>query len=390
VFLLLGVASLWLTYGRRWHGLRWPVALAADLGVLILASLATWPGGTPEAYRAITPGRAMLFALALVLGYLGSFALRMLQRRRVVNAFELTQTTLVLLLGFGGALRVGLAAGSGVMLLGVGATLAGVGCCATAIPFAEELEETRANFNFFTFLALIFLLLGGLILLPRPAYAALGGALGLGAMLVGQHLRRTVLMLQSGLYLGAAAVASGLAAWTFRAFLSPAGPVTPMALAGLLALACLAGTLALFLLGRPSAATFSKVRPLILVLGAAAAAGFGALAIRAGSLALSPGPAEAGLLAVIRTAVLSSLAILLAWAGRRLPALHLRWLVYPLLIVTALKFLFEDLAVGRPLTLFLGFMCFGTTLMLAPRLLKAPPPTEDGAAPNPSLPEVDP
>lgn len=390
VFLLLGVGSLWLTYGRKWHGLRWPVALVADLGVLILTSLAAWPGGTPEAYRGITSGRAMLLALALVLGYLGSFALRMLQRHRAVNAFEITQTTLVLLLGFGGALRVGLASGSGVGLMGAGAALAGVGCYATAIPFAEDLEETRANFNFFTFLALIFLLLGGPILMPLPAFAVLCGALGLGAMQAGLQLRRTVLMLQSGLYLGAAAVASGVAAWTFRAFLAPAGPVTPLAITGLLVLACLAGTLALFLLRRPSAATTAKVRPLILILGAATAAGIGALAIRAGNLALSAGSADAGMLAVVRTAVLSSLAILLAWSGRRLPALNLRWLVYPLLIVTALKFLFEDLAVGRPLTLFLGFMCFGTTLILAPRLLKAPTPTDGDGDPNSSMPEVDP
>jgi hypothetical protein len=398
VFLLLGVGSLWLTYGRKWHGLRWPVALAADLGVLILTSLAAWPGGTPEAYHGITPGRGMLLALALVLGYLGSFALRMLQRQRAVTAFEVTQTTLVLLLGFGGALRVGLAAGTGVGLLGAGAALAGVGCYATALPFAEDLEATRANFNFFTFLGLIFLLLGGPLLLPLPTFAVLVGFLGLGAMQAGLQVRRTVPMLQSGLYLGAAAAASGLAAWTFRAFLGPAGPVTPLASAGLLVLACLAGTLALFLLRRPAASTTAKVRPLLLLLGAATAAGFGALAIRAGSLALGAGssagpdagPVDAGLLAVLRTAVLSSLAILLAWSGRRLSALNLRWLVYPLLVVTALKFLFEDLAVGRPLTLFLGFMCFGTTLILAPRLLKTPTPTEGGGAPNPSMPEVDP
>jgi hypothetical protein len=394
VFLLLGVGSLWLTYGRKWHGLRWPVALAADLGVLILTSLAAWPGGTPEAYRGITPDRAMLLALALVVGYLGSFALRMLQRQRAVTAFEVTQTTLVLLLGFGGALRVGLAAGTGVGLLGAGAALAGVGCYATAVPFTEELEATRANFNFFTFLALIFLLLGGPLLLPLPAFAVLVGILGLGAMQAGLQLRRTVLMLQSGLYLGAAAAASGLAAWTFRAFLGTTGPVQPLASAGLLVLVCLAGTLALFLLRRPAATTTAKVRPLLLLLGAATAAGFGALAIRAGHLALSAGssagPMDAGLLAVLRTAVLSSLAILLAWSGRRLPALNLRWLVYPLLIVTALKFLFEDLAVGRPLTLFLGFMCFGTTLILAPRLLKAPTLPEGSGDSNPSMPEVDP
>jgi hypothetical protein len=340
----------------------------------------------------------MLLALALVLGYLGSFALRMLRRHRAVNAFEITQTALVLLLGFGGALRVGLAAGSGVGLLGACAVLAGVGCYAAALPFTEDTEETRANFKFFTFLALVFLLLGGTILLPAIAFALLGGLLGLGAMLAGLRLRRTVLLLQSGLYLGAAAVASGLAAWTFRAFLGTAGPVTAIPFAGLLVLACLAGTLALFLLRRraesiqaPMLAPFlARVRPLILVLGALTTAGFGALAIRAGAVALSPGPADAGMLAVVRTSVLASLAILLAWSGRRLPGLNLRWLVYPLLIVTALKFLFEDLAVGRPMTLFLGFMCFGTTLILAPRLLKAPAPPDGDGAPNSSLPEVDP
>jgi hypothetical protein len=102
-----------------------------------------------------------------------------------------------------------------------------------------------------------------------------------------------------------------------------------------------------------------------------AAGGLGALAIRLGHGAI-PAGADAGLLAAIRTAVLSTLVLALASCGRRVPILELRWLVYPLLTITALKFLFEDMVVGRPLTLFLGFMCFGATLMLAPRLLKVP------------------
>ncbi|MDP1833133.1 MAG: hypothetical protein Q8K67_13825 [Geothrix sp.] len=389
VFLLLGVSALWLTYGRRWHGLRWPAALAADLGVLILTSLAVWPGGAPEAYRGISPRGAMIFALALAVVYIGSFAIRMLQRRRVVNVFEAVQTALVLLVGFGGALRVALASGSGVGLLGAGVSLAGVGCYATAIPFAEDQEETRANFNFFTFLALIFLLLGGPIVLPLSYFAPLSGLLGLGAMLAGLRLRRTILILQSGIYLAAAAVASGLATWSLRAFLDPAGPTAFPTLTGLLCLAALSATLASFLLRPPPDAILIRIRPMILVLGAMAAVGFGALAIRGGCGVLAPGGADPGILAAVRTGVLSALAIALAWFGRRIPVLDLRWLVYPMLIATALKFLFEDVAVGRPLTLFLGFMCFGTTLMVAPRLLKAPVPRDGGKDPNTSMPEVD-
>ncbi|MBP7618152.1 MAG: hypothetical protein KA743_06540 [Geothrix sp.] len=389
VFLTLGLGSLWVTYGRRWHGLRWPTALAANLGVLILTSLAAWPGGLPAAYRGISPGRATAFALALVVLYLGSFALRMLQRQRVVNAFEKIQSLLVLLVGFGGAFRVALATGSGAGVLGTGAAVAGLGCYATALRFAKDQEETRANFNFFTFLALILVLLGGAILLPQPVFGPLTAALGLGLMAAGLHLRRIVLFIQSALFLGVGAAASGLLSWSFRAFFVAGGASASLPLPGLLCLGLLTGAVTWFLLRRPSDATTRRLRPLILGLGAVAATGAGALAVRTLSAALSPGAPQADLLAALRTGVLSLLAIAMAWFGRRVPILELRWLVYPVLIVTALKFLFEDLAVGRPLTLFLGFMCFGATLMLAPRLLKAPAPKGGGDDLNASIPEVD-
>ncbi|MCM2250139.1 MAG: hypothetical protein NDI58_06220 [Geothrix sp.] len=366
-FLALGAGTLWLTYGRRWHGLRWPTALAADAGVLVLTTLAAWPGGPPGAYQGLSLAWAQFLALALAGIYIGSFAARMLQRRRVMNAFEVIQTALVLLAGFGGALRVSLASGSGTVLLGAGVSLAGVGCYAAALPFAADQEETRANFNFFTFLALTFLLLGGPIVLPLPLFSTLSGILGLAAMLAALHLRRTVLVLQSGLYLAVSALVSGWAPWAFRVFTDPAGPAAPMPPAGLASLAALSATLLLFLLRRPPEPVTIRMRPAILVMGALAAAGLGALAIRACCGGGAPDPAR---LALARTGVLSALAIALAWLGRKIPVLELRWMVYPLLALTALKFLLEDLAGGRPLTLFLAFMAFGTTLIAAPRLLK--------------------
>jgi len=389
VFLILGVITLWATDGRRWHGLRWPTALAANLGVLILTSLAAWPGGTPEAYHGITPGVAMGFALTLVVIYIGSFAFRMLQQRRVVNAFEVIQTILVLLTGFGGAFRVALASGSGAGWLGAGVSVAGLGCYATAFPFAEDRDETRANFNFFTSLALVFLLMGGPILLPASGFASLSGLIGLGAMILGLRLRRVILMLQSSVFLVASALASGLFTASFRAFMAPQGPESALAGSSVIALLALAITLAWFLRHRPVDAVTVRVRPLLLVLGAMTAAGAGSLLIWACRGAIGTPASDAGALAAIRTAVLSLLVITLAWSGRRLPILNLRWLVYPLLIITALKFLFEDMAVGRPLTLFLGFTCFGATLMLAPRLLKTSAPKGGDDDSNASKLEVD-
>jgi hypothetical protein len=147
------------------------------------------------------------------------------------------------------------------------------------------------------------------------------------------------------------------------------GPTASAAPAGLASLLALFATLAYFLLRRPPDPVTIPMRPAILVLGALAAAGLGAVAIWACCGGRTPDP---GGLALARTLVLSALAIALAWLGRRVPVLELRWMVYPLLAVTTLKFLFEDMAVGRPLTLFLAFMGFGTTLILAPRLLRNP------------------
>ncbi len=380
VFLILGLGALWLTYGRKWQGLRWATALAADLGVLILTSLAAWPGGPPEAYRGLSSGWAMGFALALAVLYIGSFAWRMLQRRRVVTFFEVVQTALVLLVGFGGALRVALASGSGVGLLGVGVSLAGVGCYAAALPFATDHEETRPNFNFFTTLALSLLLLGGLVVLRPPLFAAVAGGFGIAAMLFGLHLRGVVLILHSGIYLTASSLVSGLASVSLRAFLASAGPHSPFTLASVLSLAALSAVLSLFLLRRPPDTITARTRPVFLFLGALTVAGWGALAIRVCCGLFPSGATDAGAVAAVRTGMLSAITILLAWFGRRIPVLELRWLVYPLLVVTALKFLFEDLAAGRPLTLFLGFMCFGATLIIAPRLLKVRSPGEGGGA----------
>lgn len=384
VFLSLGVGSLWLTYGRRWHGLRWPTALSADLGILVFTTLAAWPGGPPEAYRGLSATRAMGFALALAALYLGSFALRMLQRRRVLNLFEWLQTALVLLVGFGGAVRIALASGSGLALLGGGASLVGLGCYAASLPFARDQEETRANFNFFTSLALILLLLGGLVVLKPVIFASLAGALGFAAMLLGLRLRRAILTLHSGLYLLAGALLSGLAGAAFRALFAATGPSTALPGAGQLSLGGLTATLVLVLLQQSEPGGAFWGRFVTILLGALTALGWGAAAI-GGITAIVPTAAtDAGAIAAIRTGVLSVLAVALAWLGALRPGLGLRWLVYPVLGVIALKFLLEDVAAGRPLTLFLAFMCFGLALILAPRLLKrAPDPGAEAPAEDP-------
>ena len=373
VLLVLGLASLWLTYDRRWQGLRWPTALAANLGALVLAYLAGWTAGPPEGYLHLSATRAMGFTLALAAGYLGSFAWRLRKQRRVVGAFERAQTCLALAVGFGGALRIALTSGSGGGFLGVGAILAGAACYAAAIPFARDEEPTRANFNYFSLLATFLLLLGGAMVAPLPWFAVLAGVLGLGALVGTIRTQRPSLLLQSAVYVAVACGGSGLLRWTFQAFLGPAGSGPAPSLATGCALALLAGTVGYALTRPPATETGPKLQAFTLVAGGLGVLSLGALAVGVIGPAQASGPAELARLAVGRTAVLTTLTIGLAWSARRIPTLDLRWLVYPFLALATIKFLFEDMAVGHPLTLFLAFMFLGTTFILAPRLLKVTP-----------------
>lgn len=381
LFLAFGAGSLWLTYGRKWHALRWPAALAADLAILVLTVLVAWPGGPPDGYRGVSTNRAMVLALALVVIYLGSFATRMLQRRRALNAFEAVQTGLVLLVGFGGAVRVALASGSGAGLLGGGVLIAGLGSCGAAYPFAEDREDLRANFSFFTTLALVFLLLGGPIVLPREIFAFAAGVLGLAATALGLRLRRTILLIHGAVLLTAGAFASGFLAWAVAAFLGPMEKLARPSGPTMAILALLVAAHAL-MVGKRSPGPLSwRFRLPSLLLGTQAVLGLGALTIWACLRLASPGAPDPGLLAAFRTGVLSAAAIGLAALGRRLPACELRWLVYPLLALAALKFLLEDLSVGRPLTLFPTFMVYGAALILAPRFMKLVQTVEEGGRP---------
>ncbi len=383
LFLVFGAGSLWLTYGRRWHALRWPAALAADLAVGILAVIAAWPGGPPPGYQTITPRLGLGLALGLVVIYLGSFAARMLTRRRTLNAFETVQSALVLMAGFGGALRVAIVSGSGAGLLGLGVLVAGLGCYAAAFPFAAEGEDLRANFSFFTSLAAIFLLAGGPTVLPPPAFALAAGALGLVSMGIGLRLRRTILLLQGTVFLAAAAIASGGAAWTWAAFLDPSPALEAPTLVAAATVVLAACAHLLLVVKRPQENLGWRLRLPSLLVGALGALGAAAGCIWFGLRIVGPATVDPGQFAAFRTGVLSVLAIGLAALARLLPASELPWLVFPLLGLDALKFLLQDLSVGRPLTLFPAFMAIGAALILAPRFLKTPPPSLPPAAPRP-------
>jgi hypothetical protein len=94
----------------------------------------------------------------------------------------------------------------------------------------------------------------------------------------------------------------------------------------------------------------------------------------AGGLARAPGPdADFAYLATSRTAILCTLAVLMAWSARKYSLRELGWLVYPLLVGEGMRLLLEDIRYGRPSTLFVTLALYGGALIATSSLMRKTP-----------------
>lgn len=364
LLIAFGAATLWATYGRRWHGLRWPAALAADLAVLTLVHLGSRPGGPPEAYTGLSSGRSVLVALVLFVIYAASFAARTLARRRDVNVFEVFQTAAVLFVGYGGAVRLSNAAGTGEGTLGVAALVLSAAAYAAAFGFLERDAAGGRNFLFFSSIGLVLALTGGGLLASGPALAFAWALFGLAAGVLGARFGRRSLVAHGAIYLVAACFPSGLLQDAVSAFSRPDGATparTGAAAASLVLVAAISWLLTLRWRGEDSAGASSRLAALALL--AVAAAGAGAAAVETLVAVLPAGSAVPA-----RTAVLAAAAVGLAALRVRTGVEEAGWLAWGVLGGTALKLFAQDLPQGRPASLFAAFVLYGLALLAVSRL----------------------
>lgn len=361
---LLGVGTLWLGYVRDWHALRWPTAVAADLAVAVVAYRAIGPGAAEG------PGTALAVQVALLALYLGSIAARTLLLGRGVVPFEAVQTPAAIAVGLGGAALVALRTGAGVGGFGAAALLFGAASYAVAFAFVERRQQSRANFSFYTSVAIAFVLVGVELVLPGVARDLAWAILAAAAALAWRRTGRRTLAAHGAAYAVVAAVSSGLLGHAVEAIVaSPAIPWTSIGVGPLLVLA--GGTATAWLTADPTwRPTPGERLPRLALVAAVAAGAAGAVVgwlvpLAAGSAGAGADP---GSVATVRTVVLVGGAMALAWAGRRDAWVEAGWLAYPVLAGVGLKMLLEDLPRGRPATLVLSFGLYGAALILVPRL----------------------
>jgi hypothetical protein len=369
VTLLAVAAGLeWLAWRDWWRPLRWPAAAVIDGVALLLVVIMTRPGGLPQGYVPLAPLAAAGALLAIPFLYMISLAVRTVVLERPVTLFGITQGSLAVLLGFGGAWQVLGAHGHPTPMLGVLAIVLGALCLATAFFFAERRTGQARNFYFYS-------TAGGVLALGGTGALGLGAALplvwaglGLAAALVGRRFDRMTLRVHSAVYFLAAAVQSGLATSCLRALTGGAtGPVPAPAWG--VGLGVVAGYLVLATDPRASAGGWGRAPQLLLALlvtlGVVRALHHGAWSVAGETLV-----GDAGLAATVLTAILAAVVGALGWAAGRGSHPELGWLVYPLIVLGGVKLLLRDLPSGRPATLVLSLALYGAVLILAPRLLR--------------------
>lgn len=384
LLLLLGLGTVWLGYHFKWHGLRWWTALVTDFMVLVLVSIASSGNGVPAHYAGLSVGLAQGLAGALLVVYLGSFALRTLWRQRDVTLFEVVQTAAALAIGFGGAVRIAHAHGHGGQWLGPAALVAAGACYLVAFAFVDRRVGRGRNFIFYTSLALVLAMTGSTLVSGGAALSLIWGLLGLASAVLGVAYDRITLRVHSALYLAVAAWRSGLLGFAFAAFLAPAPRLLdgPGAAGYIVLLLALLGYLVLAVVRRhlPGSEQAALPRLALLVTTVLGLAGLlVALALR---LASSWDVQDLTAAAVVaRVAVPSGAAVLLATGGRRRPLREWTWLVYPVLALGG-AMLLVGLRQGHAGALFLGCAFFGGALIASPWLLRArgPRPTPAGGS----------
>jgi hypothetical protein len=356
-----------------WLGLRWPAALGANLGILILLTIALREGESPDGSAPLAPSFVIAVSLALPILYLATIAVRTLLREHTMSAFEAVQASAALLVGFGGAARVVVFDGASPAPLGIAGALLGAACYAVAFAIVDRRLGRGINFYSYSSFACGLILAGSGMILPSTALAILWSALALAAVWLGGRFDRITLRFHGVAYLTAAAFVCGLVALAWNGLAADVADLswhaTPVCLlVALTSAACYA-----MLVGMPTARLTGLTDLLPRAIGAAVIA-LVAAGLAAGGLAgtlLAAGP-EAGpaFVAASRTAIVAVLAVALAWAAQRWSLTELGWLVYPLLVGAGIKLLFEDFGYSHPVALFLTLAFYGGALVVTPRLLR--------------------
>ena len=337
-------------------------ALAADFAIWLLAFILASADNIPEGYHS-EPASVIVLLCFLLLGTYGaSIAMRSFVLLQPITAFEIAQAALAFGLATYGTMRAthgAIAPALGALFLALSAA-----CYWATLSLFSGVHSLNRRVSA-TWAAV--LLLGGSFLLFAATFQTIFLCVtAVVAALLYRQTQKISLGLHASLYIAAAAAISPLPAYSGDCLAGniPGAPDWRIWL-----LAAAAGVS--YLLGSRTAENESRKGLLWIVPAALVALSIAALGVVA-IAHLAPGSATlaASTLSVVRTVVISAVALALAIMGSRFNRIELGWLAYTAVALGTLKLLVEDLRFGNAASLVVSLLFYGLILIFLPRVMR--------------------
>lgn len=367
----LGVVAI-IVGPRRGGALPWFGYVFANLGAILLIA---WSLGE----RAIA---LPVPAVAILIGFfVATMVIIVLQSSRngEVGPHQVIQGTLVTVLGYGGALLVAADHWPTMakVLAALGLLIGIAGYVFLLVTFRWS-RQHRWAFLLHTSLAVALVAMGSWILFAQPAWFFSG--LAVLCSLAGVRLDRVSPGFHAAMGILFAAVAGELGAEILHALAAqgsdPWPGLVPAAVATLAA-AVFCSLLPLKIQSPVWPAGLPRLGRGAVILVAVLGIDAVIIHLAAPFVAGDPGGFDPGVLAALRTGILTASVVVLAGMSR-IPRLQpAQRLVWPLLAGIALKLAVEDFPRGRAITIAVALLFYGVSLILSTRLLRA---SKEGAS----------
>jgi hypothetical protein len=360
--LIMAVISEFAAHRKRWLGLRFLVAPAADLAVWIPIYIYSLPQSSRLDYTPIQSALLLTLPSVLFLIYGASVTFRTTWLRQQITIFEIVQTVIAFLLAAFSLLELGPVVRT---TLGIFCLVISAAGYAVAFALFDRLPEQRNYYVYSTWSALL-LLAGSFLCLPPLQVALLLSAAAILATVIGVRRDRLTPEFHGLLYLAAAAFASGLLEYAVRALAGtfPSAPGWMVWLVAASVLLCYAVG------GRFPGERWNQrlLRLLSAILAVSAAATLlVSVLVWLAAIGMTPGAAH---IAVIRTLITCALALTLAYGGSRWQRIELVWTAYGTLAFVTAKLLFEDLPHGHSGSIAISIFLYAVALIIVPRMAR--------------------
>jgi len=360
---MLAVCEYWcLRSGLQ--GVRLLVAAAADCAAWFLVVIYRNPASSRADYPALGPAALAIPATLLLAITATSIGFRTAALKRTITLLETVQCVVAFLLWVLTGLF--LLPHFSARVVGAICLLFAAACYGAAYGLFRPSAALR-NFHVFALWSAALFVTGAFLSLPSAWAVACLALASVGGTVVAVRICCTTLECHGIVYLGVAAVACGLLEYSFRALAGAVPATVPWSI--FLVSGC---ALVCYVAAREREGERWQLQALHLAPALLAACAVAALTAH-GALwlvALRVAPAVFHV-AFIRTLILCSLALALAFAGARWQRLELKRIAWAALAFVAAKLVFEDLRHGHMGFIAASIFLFALTLIGVPRLARA-------------------